>query len=238
MRAAGKAKASSLGVGHPADARDNKSVAEIGERHHPLLADGASCAVGGQGQLSGAGPSTLTRWAWTGQRNWCPDRGEHGEQLCVYVVFSIDEVESSRSKALWVAAARALNQHERVAALVRWLAFGPSLTGVLWICWRSGCEGWNTRGRAGGRQRASELVPGGRLSQSIDAEGSRQGRKSNAAPAGHGEAFAVKSRVISGPRMAARNAGVPWKADGARLCHTASLTRQWTAHIGANIRCG
>jgi len=44
----GKAKASSLGVGHLADARDNKSVAEIGERHHLLLAGDDLCGTGGQ----------------------------------------------------------------------------------------------------------------------------------------------------------------------------------------------
>jgi hypothetical protein len=154
------------------------------------------------------------------------------------VVSSIDKVESNRSKALWVAEARALNQHELGAALVRWSAFGPSLMVVFTVCRRSGCEEWNPRIRVSGRQRASELVPSGRLSQSVDAEGQRRGRKSKAAPVGHGEALAVKSRVIPRPRVAARNARVLWKADGARICHTASRTRRWTAHIGANIRCG
>lgn len=45
----GKAKASSLGVGYLADAHDNKSVAEIGARHHLLLAGGDLCVVGGLG---------------------------------------------------------------------------------------------------------------------------------------------------------------------------------------------
>jgi len=48
MARVGKAKASSLGVGHLADARDNKSVAEIGERHHLLLTSGDACGASRQ----------------------------------------------------------------------------------------------------------------------------------------------------------------------------------------------
>jgi len=47
VAAVGKAKASCLGVGRPAGTRDNKSVAEIGERHHLLAVGGAACVVGG-----------------------------------------------------------------------------------------------------------------------------------------------------------------------------------------------
>lgn len=48
--AVGRAKASNLGVGYLAGTRDNKSVAEIGEKYHLQEIVGALCNEGSLGQ--------------------------------------------------------------------------------------------------------------------------------------------------------------------------------------------
>jgi hypothetical protein len=54
-------KPRSLRVGHPLGSRDNKSVAEVGERHHPLEANGVSALSVARGSGSPR-PNALTRW--------------------------------------------------------------------------------------------------------------------------------------------------------------------------------
>lgn len=65
------------------------------------------------------------------------------------------------------------NRHELEHSWFASWPLGPTVWFLRRSC-RGGVEGWNPRPRGGRRQRTSELVPSGSLSQSSDAEGWRQ----------------------------------------------------------------
>jgi hypothetical protein len=128
------------------------------------------------------------------------------------VVSSIDEVESIRSKTLWVAAARSLTG---TCCVRPWFAgwFRPSSMDVYDLS-TGDSEGWKPRHQASERQGASELVPSGLLSQSMTQRVSGT-TQVNAAPVGHGEAVAVKKPRHCWASVVARNACWLGKADRA-----------------------
>jgi hypothetical protein len=100
VAAGSAAQAVGSGVGDPADARDNKSVAEIGAEASSPVRSGSS-ESGQVGVAGRAKPIPLTRRVAPGQRKWCSG--------CKVVGDQVDhdnpphrKVRSSQSKAFWV----------------------------------------------------------------------------------------------------------------------------------------
>jgi hypothetical protein len=161
----------------PAGTRDNKSAAEIGERH--LLVGRRRRLVRGRRRASSRmrRPITLTRRVGVG---------------CESVSGLRRDLRFSWSQATYLAARRGRahrrrsgsyagccpNGRIRYAGLVRWSSPEPP-SGVF----RRRHRGWKTRCRAGGRQRTSDSATVRcRLSQPKGAEGRRHESWLNAAP--------------------------------------------------------
>lgn len=91
----------SLRVGHPQGSHDNKSVAEVGERHHPLAADGISVSGVTWGSSS-PGPKSLTRRVCRWAVKLVSEPRAVWRFSCALAAYSSDEVERSQLKAFWV----------------------------------------------------------------------------------------------------------------------------------------